>query len=294
MQRFDGHTHLRVLGADPHRLIAQLEQAGMTGAAVFSVPPEGYTIMNTTAPYEERVADVLAFTAAYPDRLFPILWVHPDEPDICTKVADAAARGIKGFKMICNNYYVYEDKAMALLRAIAATGKPVLFHSGILWDGAVSSNYNKPVNWECCLEIPHLKFALAHVSWPWCDENLALYGKFLNAYTKRPDLSVEMFVDITPGTPPIYRREVLTKLHTIGYDIQHNLLFGTDGRADDYNTDWCRQWQQTDDAIYAELGLSEDTVAATYGSNLMRFLGLSDEVVTHTAQTADGRREAIK
>ena len=294
MQRFDGHTHLRVPNADPHRLIAQLETAGMTGAAVISVPPEGYTIMNATAPYEERVADVLAFTAAYPDRLFPLLWVHPDEPDICRKVADAATRGVLGFKMICNNYYVYEDKAMRLLQAIAATGKPVLFHSGILWDGAVSSCYNKPVNWECCLEIPHLKFALAHVSWPWCDENLALYGKFLNAYTKRPDLSVEMFVDITPGTPPIYRREVLTKLHTIGYDIRHNLLFGTDGRADDYNGAWCRQWQQTDDAIYADLGLSEDTVAATYGGNLLRFLGLSDETVTHMAQTADGRKETVK
>ena len=294
MQRFDGHTHLRTLEADPHRLLSQLEAAGMHGASVISVPPEGYTVMNTTADYEQRVADVLKFTSAYPERLFPLLWIHPDEPDILRKIGDAAARGVMGFKMICNNYYVYEDKAMRVLEAIAESGKPVLFHSGILWDGAVSSNYNKPVNWECCLEIPRLKFALAHVSWPWCDENLALYGKFLNAYTKRPDLSVEMFVDITPGTPPIYRREVLTKLHTIGYDIQHNLLFGTDGRADDYNEDWCRQWQQTDDGIYTELGLSDETVSATYGDNLRRFLGLSDEVVTHIAQTADGHREAIK
>lgn len=294
MKRYDGHTHLRVTGADPHAFLARLEEAGMTGAAVISVPPEGYTIMNTTAPYEVRVADVLRFASAAPDRLFPLLWVHPDEPDIGRKVADAAARGVAGFKMICNSYYVYEAKAMALLEAIAATGKPVLFHSGILWDGAVSSNYNKPVNWECCLEIPHLKFALAHVSWPWCDEALALYGKFLNAYTKRPDLSVEMFLDITPGTPEIYRREVLTKLHTIGYDIRHNLLFGTDGRADDYNGDWCRRWQQTDDAIYADLGLSEETLAATYGGNLLRFLGRSEETVSHVAQTADGHRETVK
>ena len=39
---------------------------------------------------------------------------------------------------------------------------------------------------------------------------------------------------------------------------------------------------------------AEQTVAATYGGNLLRFLGLSDEVVSHTAQTADGRKEAIK
>ena len=42
------------------------------------------------------------------------------------------------------------------------------------------------------------------------------------------------------------------------------------------------------------MGLTENTVAATYGGNLLRFLGLSDEVVSHTAQTADGHREAVK
>ena len=66
MQRYDGHTHLRVLEADPYRLLSQLEQAGMHGASVISVPPPGYTIMNTTADYETRVADVLAFALALP------------------------------------------------------------------------------------------------------------------------------------------------------------------------------------------------------------------------------------
>ena len=73
-----------------------------------------------------------------------------------------------------------------------------------------------------------LRFALAHVSWPWVDECLAVYGKFLNALTRRRELSVEMFIDTTPGTPRIYRQEVLTKLMTIGYDVEHNILFGTD------------------------------------------------------------------
>lgn len=77
---------------------------------------------------------------------------------------------------------------------------------------APSSQYNRPSEFEPLLEINGLKFSLAHISWPWCDELIAVYGKFLNAYAGNPDHSVEMFIDITPGTPPIYRQEVLTKL----------------------------------------------------------------------------------
>ena len=95
MQRFDGHTHLRILNADPNRLISQLESAGMTGASVISVPPEGYSIMNVNAAYEERVKDVLAFTAAYPDRLFPLLWVGTQYNELAMK-----ASGVMWFGLV--------------------------------------------------------------------------------------------------------------------------------------------------------------------------------------------------
>ena len=74
-----------------------------------------------------------------------------------------------------------------------------------MWDGKPSGPYNRPVGFESLLEVQGLRFCMAHVSWPWCDELVAVYGKVLNGYTNRRDLTVEMFVDITPGTPPIYR-----------------------------------------------------------------------------------------
>ena len=289
MERFDNHIHLRTHEIVPQQLLSQLEAAGIHGANVFSLSPKEITAFDLVKDYEERITHVLRFCKGYTDRLFPILWVHPDEDGILSKVDDAVSRGIFGFKIICNNFYAYEDKSLRLLERIAATGKPVIFHSGILWDGTVSSAYNKPVNWECCLEIPHLKFALAHCSWPWHDECIAMYGKFLNAMNKRSDISAEMFIDITPGTPPIYRKELLYKLSCIGYDIEHNLLFGTDCRADDYNIEWSSQCQKRDDALYDELGIGQETRALIYGGNLKRFLGLSNEVVQHRAQNADGR-----
>ena len=291
MKRYDNHIHLRTLEVCPDRLLSELNRAGIWGANVLSLSPKGFSISQDTPDYEERIRHVLRFCENQRDRLFPFLWIHPDEDGILSKVDDAVDRGIMGFKIICNNFFVYEEKSMRLLERIAKADKPILFHSGILWDGQVSSAFNKPINWECCLEIPNLRFALAHCSWPWYDECIALYGKFLNALTKRDDITAEMFIDITPGTPPIYRKDLLYKLHCIGYDIQNNLLFGTDCRADDYNVDWSVQWQQRDDALYDELAIDEQTRGLISGENLKRFLGISKNVVQHKAQTADGRIE---
>ena len=287
MQKYDMHLHKILPGTDPAGLIERLQKAGLYGSSVISLPPMQTPITGQGLDYEERISDLLRFTQAYPDRLFPILWVHPDEDGIQSKVRDAVSRGVMGFKMVCVDYYVYEDKAMRILETAAAAGKPVMFHSGILWDARVSAKYNRPINWEACLEIPRLRFSLAHCSWPWYDECIALYGKFLNAYGLNPGLSSEMYLDLTPGTPEIYRRDLLTKLHTVGYDIQRNIMFGCDSRADNYNSDWAVRWMRIDDAIYDELNLSEDVREHIYNRNLMRFLGLSDEKVKLTPKTPD-------
>lgn len=294
MKRFDAHLHINEFNASPKELIANLESCGIYGSNVFSIPPKGCKIMSCSGDYEERITDLLKFTKEYPQRFFPFLWVHPDEPDILNKIDDAVSRGVMGFKMICSNYFVYEDKVLKLLDKIAQSGKPVLFHTGILFDGEVSSNYNKPINWECCLEIPNLRFALAHCSWPWYDECIALYGKFLSSYTKRPDITAEMFLDITPGTPIPYRKDLLTKLHTIGYDIKHNILFGTDGRAKNYNCDFAKEWIARDDEIYKELGLDTDTLECIYGDNLMRFLGLPHKTFKRKITMVDGTVKEVE
>jgi hypothetical protein len=103
----------------------------------------------------------------------------------------------------------------------------MLFHSGILYDGRDTSRYNRPAEFECLLDVPGLRFAMAHISWPWCDEMIALYGKFQAAHGSRADVP-ELFIDTTPGTPAIYRRDALTKVFTVGFDVKHNVLFGSD------------------------------------------------------------------
>jgi predicted TIM-barrel fold metal-dependent hydrolase len=82
-----------------------------------------------------------------------------------------------------------------------------------------------------------------------------------------------MFIDLTPGTPAIYRREALTKIFTVGYKVADNVLFGTDGTTAWYNTDWAPVWIKRDDAIYDELGLSAEARKKIYHRNLERFIG---------------------
>jgi hypothetical protein len=172
-----------------------------------------------------------------------------------------------------------------MMREIAALGLPVIFHSGILWDNGASGKYTRPVNYEPLLEVENLRFSMGHCSWPWVDECIALYGKFLHA--KNEGKRVDMFFDITPGTPKIYREELLTKLYTIGYNVGDNVMFGLDSLADDYKIEWAKDWLKTDGEILINLGVSKKNLEKLYCGNMMRFIGKNDATVEIEAPQTD-------
>jgi len=276
----DGHVHVRSGPVDQDAFLGRLHEAGLDGSVLISQPPASFGLAEGDPSNALRLDDVLAWTARHP-RLFPFYWIDPLEDDACEQVATAVERGVSAFKVICNRFHPWHERALEVFRAIACAAKPILFHSGILWDGRPSARYNRPGGFEALLEVVGLRFCLAHVSWPWCDELIAVYGKFQNAHTRRPELSAEMFVDVTPGTPRIYREEVLTKLFTVGYDVRHNVIFGSDGCANDYGTAWVRDWIEVDNGIYDRIGLDRETRALVYAGNLLRFVGATTEQVQH-------------
>ena len=267
----DGHLHIGEQKADCGRLLTELQSAGLNGAALISLPPVRWQNGRLVAvPASVRLANLRQWTAGQP-ALHPLFWINPIDPTAAEEVRRAVAGGVQGFKVICSGHAPDDPRALAIYRAIAALDKPILFHSGILWDGRPSSLFNRPAAFEALLEVPRLRFALAHISWPWVDECIAVYGKFLNATSQRPD-APEMFVDTTPGTPPIYRQEALTKLFTVGYDVTRNVIFGTDCSSDHYNVKWAREWQVRDATILRKLGLTAAARAAYFGGNFQRWL----------------------
>lgn len=280
----DGHIHIRNYSEDRNGFLKKLQRSGVEGGIVISLPPKAFPTVAPSAPPLDRIKNVLSWCASGKE-LYPFYWIDPMEKNATGQVAMAIAEGIMGFKVICDRYFPGDKRAVEVFSAIAETHRPILFHSGILWDGKPSSQYNRPAEFEALLEVKGLRFCLAHISWPWCDELVAVYGKILNALAGHSDSCVEMFIDITPGTPSIYRRDALTKLFTVGYDIEHNVMFGTDCCANEYNAEWVHQWIDRDKSILEEIGLEKKTIDAIYADNLRRFVGRS---------SAKAHREAPK
>jgi len=286
MKIYDMHIHADFGVPNAKELISRMEESGVYGGAVFSrCPLESGG--ETCADYEERLQNMLGWTDGFDGRLFPVLWIHPREKDLTKRIRHAVENGITAFKMICDDYYVYDPKSMEALNLIASLGKPVFFHSGILWNGGISSTYNKPVNWEALLAVPELKFSMGHCSWPWYDECIALYGKFMNAYAENPDASCEMFFDLTPGTPEIYREDLLFKLFHVGYDVPHNIMFGTDSSAATYGGAWVKDWIAFDNKLYDKFGVTENIRQKVFGENFLRFIGVMKKDFTHRPQSPD-------
>lgn len=276
MKIFDMHVHAKNTPPEPERLLSQLALAGVWGCSVISNRPKEMS-PDTGSDFADRLAEIINWTRGYEDRLVPILWIHPNEENILQKIESASEAGVAAFKVICNNFYVGENRSMDMLEAISKTGKPVIFHSGILWDGSPSSAYNRPANWEALLELDGLRFSLAHCSWPWIDECVAVYGKFLNALNSGKN--VEMFVDITPGTPEIYREELFKKLFLVGYDVPNNVMYGTDCRTDNYRFEWTKRWLSIDTALFDKLEIPTKMREKIFYKNFMRFLGRSNEEI---------------
>ena len=272
MKIYDMHIHSRPGDAAPDALLEKMETAGVYGGVLLSAaPPEyqqGQYIFHL--PYRERIRHLFQWTQPSQGRLFPFLWVHPFEKDAVEIIRDAAREGVMGYKMICDSFPVYAPESLKTMEAIAETGLPILFHSGILYGRHPSAQFNRPANWEYLLPYPGLRFAMGHCSWPWHDECIALYGEFQANRLRGP--GGEMYLDLTPGTPPIYRRELLTKLYTVGYDVENNIVFGTDNSTD-YHADYTQEWLRRDQEIFDELGLTQKQREKIYEKNLMRFLG---------------------
>ena len=268
----DGHIHINPGHPNPGRLLERMQAAGVSGGVLISLSPACFASADEQRPAEQRLDNLLAWTDGH-ETLWPFFWIDPTEDDALDQVARAVDRGAAGFKVICSHHAPGDARAMPVYAAIAEAARPILFHSGILWDGKPSSDNCRPVGFEALLEVPHLRFALAHIGWPWCDELIAVYGKFRMARHTRPELSVEMFIDTTPGTPPIYRREALTRLFGVGYEVEGNVLFGTDCVTLDYDGQWAREWIDRDQEIFRSLGLEGEIEQQVFSGNLQRFLG---------------------
>lgn len=265
--KLDGHIHINTPHDDKKAFIKALKKSGFDGGIVISLMPG--------TSYKDRLSQVIKMCEGE-DLLFPFFWIDPTEIDALQQIDKAIEFGVYGFKIICSNFYPSDQRCIEVCKKIAQLNKPVMFHSGILWDGTnASGKYNRPVEFEELLQIKGLRFSLAHVSWPWCDECIAVYGKYCSENVSMPEHTKNgavMFIDNTPGTPGVYRKDVFTKLYGTGYPISENVFFGTDNLTENYNVQWADEWITRDTKIYKELNLSEEHIENIFAKNVLKFI----------------------
>jgi uncharacterized protein len=161
--------------------------------------------------------------AHHKDRLIGFAVINPLLEGASDDLLHAHELGLTGLKMVPSGWYPYDDCAHRIYETASGLGIPVLFHSGIFIDGK-SGRFCRPVFFEAIRDHPGLRVTLAHLGWPWTDEaNAVGVIDLINGVP--PDTSQFRF-DISFGSPPVYRLEVLKK--AIAVLTPALLQFGSD------------------------------------------------------------------
>ncbi len=267
----DVHIHTRGT-EDGNKILKAMDKVGLERVVLFAVPPHrSEAAKGLKEPHKKIIDDIAKLVSVDPDRLIGFAWIEPTLDDAQAGVDYALGeKKLRGVKMIPNHWYPADERAQACYQKIDGYAKPMLFHTGILWGDSDTSQYCRPAFYEIMLHYPNIKFAMAHMSWPWTDECFAVCGKFRAAGGYKKD-NWRAFVDITSGAPRIWKVDALRK--ALAYLGDRNLIYGSDCFAaedpDDLNGNL-----QMDREILRECGCSDETMERIFTKNSLTWLGI--------------------
>jgi hypothetical protein len=169
--------------------------------------------------------EVLEVARANPEVLIPFASVDPHKGKLAVREAhQLVQQGVRGFKFHPNTqaFWPNDRSFYPLYEVIAEAGLIALFHSGTTGIGAgmpggggVKLKYSNPMAVDdVAADFPGMDIILAHPSFPWQEEALAISVHKPNVYI---DLS---------GWSPKYFPEILVQY--INTRLSHKMLFGSD------------------------------------------------------------------
>ena len=186
----------------------------------------GANIRYTREDVRRSIEHVAKVQAADPSRIYGLLWAEPRAPGIVEEIDYAINdKGLRGVKMIPDHWAPCDELLFPIYAKMEELGKPMQFHSGILYGFGDSSRFCRPVLFEALMHFPKLRFSLAHISWPWVDECIATFGR-MQAAKGHSGQDCQMWIDTCRGTPDSYREEALRK--AIPFVGMEHLMFGVD------------------------------------------------------------------
>ena len=238
--------------------VAEYYRERKIAAVIFNVDDEAGTGRRRLGSQE-----VLEAARANPDVLIPFASIDPHKGKLGVREArELIEQGVKGFKFHPNiqRFFPNDVEFYPLYEAIAEAGLIALFHSGTTGIGAgmpggggVHLKYSNPMHVDdVAADFPELDIILAHPSFPWQDEALAIAVHKPNVYI---DLS---------GWAPKYFPEILIRYTNT--QLRHKMLFGSD-----YPLITPDRWLKE----FAELPIKDEVRPLVLKENAARLLGLS-------------------
>jgi predicted TIM-barrel fold metal-dependent hydrolase len=280
----DVHTHV-------HRSVTAPADAGEDPelavlAGYFKTAATAYTVDDLAAFYRERNMAAVTFTVdvkaqpAHPARptteeiaeraranadvIIPFASVDPARG---VDGVRAAARlideyGVRGFKFhpSLQGFAPNDRLAYPLYEVIQAAGLPALFHtgqtgvgSGQRGGGGIRLSYSNPMYLDdVAVDFPDMPIVLAHPSFPWQEEALAVA-------VHKP----QVYIDLSGWSPKYFPPLLVQYANTL---LKHKMLFGTD-----FPILTPDRWM--DDL--AKTGIRDEVKPALFKENAARLLGLS-------------------
>jgi hypothetical protein len=230
----DGHTALpprfidaasKHFGADNTRPtiaeIAAYYRELRIACVVFTVDAESATghppISNT---------EIARGAAEHPDVLIPFASLDPARGAAAVREVTRLVEqeGVRGFKFhpSLQNFAPSDRSVYPLYEAIEAAGVPALFHSGQTGIGAgmpggggIRLKYGNPMELDdIAADFPDLTIIIAHPSFPWQDEALAVAVHKPNVY-----------IDLSGWSPKYFPPQLVRYTNSL---LQDKMLFGSD------------------------------------------------------------------
>lgn len=190
-------------------------------AVIFPVDAERETGYRRYA--NEEVAEACA---RHSDILIPFASIDPARGRMGAREARRliADHGIRGFKFhpTMQGFYPNDRTAYPLYETIAEAGLPALFHTGQTGVGAgmrggngMRLKYSNPMHLDdVAVDFPDMPIVLAHPSFPWQDEALAVA-------THKPNV----WIDLSGWRPKYFPPILLRYADTL---LRDRVLFGSD------------------------------------------------------------------
>jgi predicted TIM-barrel fold metal-dependent hydrolase len=228
-------------------------------AVVFTVDAEHAT--GTEPVPNEEVAEAAAANA---DVLIPFASIDPFRGRAGVRQARRLVEeyGVRGFKFHPNiqGFFPNDRIAYELYEVIEEAGAVALFHTGqtgigagVPGGGGIRLKYSNPMYVDdVAADFPHLKIILAHPSFPWQDEALAVA-------THKPGVHI----DLSGWSPKYFPPQLVQYANTL---LKDKVLFGSD-----YPVLTPDRWL----ADFDKLGIRDEVRPKILKDNAARLLGLT-------------------